>query len=514
MTKRALCSVSDKTGIVELAKCLIDMGMEIVATSGTAAVLREAAVPVLPIYEATGFPECLGGGIKTLHHKIIGGIMANRDDPDQMAESELLDIALFDVVVCNLYPFKQVLTKGNIPLAEGISNIDIGGPTVLRSAALNYSQVVVLTNPADYPAAIEEWTQSGDVSLKNRFRLAYKAFEHTSHHETLIQNWFRSKLQGEMYPDTLTLTFDKVQDMRYGENPHQSAAFYREVGTVVGTIADVEQLSGKALGYNNIKDADSAITLIKEFEEPTAVAINHTSPCGVCTATTAITAFRGAAAADPVSIFGGVVALNRPVDVTLANEIEQLYLDVLIAPDFTDEARNILNKKKNMRLLKLAHISLKSPIGALEIHKVGGGLLAQQIDTLLLDDKQLTYPTKRRPTGEELAEMRFAMKVVKHAKSNAVVLSKNRCTVGIGAGQTSRINAVRLAISLGGEHVKDTVMASDAFLSFADTVDAAAAAGITAIMQPGGSIHDAALVEACDLHGIAMVFTGIRHVKH
>lgn len=514
MTGRALISVSDKTNIVELARRLVAAGFSITATSGTAELLQESGIESRLVSEATGVPEYLGRKVKTLHHRLLAGIMADRDDAGQMAEAEAMGIEQYDMVVCNLYPFKKKLEKGNLALGDALGSIDIGGPALIRSAATNYRHVVALTAPEDYGPAMDEWEQYGDVSLKTRFRLAYRAFEHTSQHDTLIQNWFRSKLTGEEYPETLTLTFDKALVMRYGENPHQTAAFYREIGPIAGTVADAVQLQGKALSWTNIKDADRAVAMIKEFEEPACVIVNHVNPCGAACGQDTAEAFRLAVAADRDSAYGGVAAVNRRVDEALARAIAEIQLDVLIAPSVAEEARAMLAARRSLRVLTIEHISMRLPAGIPDIRRIGGGVLVQQQDSVLYEDASLEVPTKRRPTAEEKAELRFAMKVAKHALSNAIVLSSGRCTTGIGAGQTSRIHAVRAAIDHAGARAAGCVMASDAFLSFPDTIEALAAAGITAVIQPGGSVRDAELAEACDRHGIAMVLTGIRHFRH
>jgi len=512
--KRALISVSDKTGIVEFAKELQSLGIEIISTGGTASLLEKNGVKVIGISEITGFPECLDGRVKTLHPKVHGGLLAIRSNPDHMRQLKELGIEPIDMVVVNLYPFKQTILKGNVALEEAIENIDIGGPTMLRSAAKNYQDVVVLVDPADYEPVLNELKQTQEVSLKTKFRLSYKVFEHTSHYDTLIQQYLRSKLDEVFFPATLTLTFEKAQDMRYGENPHQKAVFYKEIGACVGCLNEAEQLHGKELSFNNINDANGALELLKEFDEPTVVAVKHANPCGVGSADTIYEAYMKAYEADPVSIFGGIVAANREIDAKTAEEMNKIFLEIVIAPSFTEEALDILKNKKNIRLLKLPNISQKIPEGAYDMKKVGGGLLVQNINNVLYGDEDIKVVTEKQPTAEELETMRFAMKVVKHTKSNAIVIAKGKQTVGIGPGQANRITSARIAIANGKEKCKGAVMASDAFFPFPDCVEAAHEAGITAIIQPGGSVRDNESIEACNKYGIAMVFTGIRHFKH
>lgn len=514
MLKRALISVSDKTGIVDLAKEMQRLGIEIVSTGGTAALLQESGVQVTGISDITGFPECLDGRVKTLHPKVHGGLLAIRNNPEHMKQLDELGIEPIDMVVVNLYPFKKTIRKGNVALEEAIENIDIGGPTMLRSAAKNYQDVVVLVDPADYQSVIQELKETDEVSLKTKFRLSYKVFEHTSHYDTLIQQYMRSKLNEEFFPATLTLTYEKTQDMRYGENPHQKAVFYKEVGACVGCLTAAEQLHGKELSFNNINDAGGALDLLKEFDEPTIVASKHANPCGVGSASSIYDAYKKAYEADPVSIFGGIVASNREIDVETAEAMNKIFLEILIAPSFTEESLKILKKKKNIRLLKLPHISQKLPEGSYDMKKVGGGLLVQNINNMLYDEGDIKVVTEKQPTREELETIRFAMKVVKHTKSNAIVVAKDKQTVGVGPGQLNRVTAAKLAIDYGKEKCKGAVMASDAFFPFPDCVEAAHLAGITAIIQPGGSLRDQESIDACNRYGIAMVFTGMRHFKH
>jgi len=514
MIKRALISVSDKTGIVDLAKELDNLGVEIISTGGTAKTLNDAGIKVINISDITGFPECLDGRVKTLHPKVHAGLLAIRSNPDHMAQLKELGIETIDMVVINLYPFKQTILKGNVERREAIENIDIGGPTMLRAAAKNYQDVTVMVDPADYPVVIDELKSNGDVSLSTKFRLMYKVFEHTSHYDTLIANYLRNELGGGFFPETLSLTFEKVQEMRYGENPHQKAVFYKEVGANTGSLVNAKQLHGKELSYNNINDANGALELLKEFEEPTVVAVKHANPCGVGSADNIYDAYIKAYESDPVSIFGGILAANREIDAKTAEEINKIFVEIIIAPSYTEEALQILISKKNIRILKLDDISAKVPAGTYDMKKVVGGLLVQEYNNELLDVNNLKYVTEKKPTPQEMEDLLFAMKVVKHTKSNGIALAKNKMTLGVGPGQTNRVMAVKIALEYGGDRTKGAVLASDAFFPFPDCVEAAAKAGITAIIQPGGSLRDQESIDACNKHGIAMVFTGMRHFKH
>jgi len=514
MIKRALISVSDKTGIVELAKELAGLGIEIISTGGTAKALGDAGIDVINVSDITGFPECLDGRVKTLHPKIHGGLLAMRGNAGHMKQIKELGIEPIDIVIINLYPFKQTILKGHIELEEAIENIDIGGPTMLRAAAKNYQDVVVIVDPSDYPMIVEELKSSKDISVKTKFKLAYKVFEHTSHYDTLIAKYLRDKLGEEFFPETLSLTFEKVQEMRYGENPHQKAVFYKEVGANIGCLTNARQLHGKELSYNNINDTNGALDLLKEFDEPTVVAVKHANPCGVGSADSIYEAYMKAYESDPVSIFGGIVAANREIDAKTAEEINKIFVEIVIAPSFSEEALNVLMQKKNIRLLQLDNISAKVPAGTYDMKKVTGGMLVQDYnnDLLVMDD--IKYVTDKKPSAEEMEDLIFAMKVVKHTKSNGIALAKGKMTIGVGPGQTNRIMAAKIAIEYGGDRTKGSVMASDAFFPFPDCVEAAAKAGINAIIQPGGSLNDQQSIDACNKYGIAMIFTGMRHFKH
>ena len=517
MKKRALISVSDKTGAVDFARELCALGFEVLSTGGTAKAIAEAGIAVTEVSDVTGFPECLDGRVKTLHPMIHAGVLAIRSNPAHMKQIEELGVTPIDVVAINLYPFKQtILRQPAVELEEAIENIDIGGPTMIRAAAKNWQDVAVVVDPADYATVIEEYKANGEVSRETKFRLAGKVFEHTAQYDSLINNYLRRQRGDSPLGETFTMTFEKVQDMRYGENPHQSAAFYREVGHFDNTLAAATQLHGKELSYNNINDANGALDVLKEFgwDTPCAVGVKHANPCGVGIGDTIYEAYLNAYNADPVSIFGGIVALNREVDAELASELAKIFLEIIIAPSFTDEAFEILSQKKNIRLLKLEGIANANNEEMLDMKKVAGGLLVQALDTKLLPEEELKCVTKREPTEEEMKQLLFAWKVVKHTKSNGICLAKGNATTGVGPGQTNRITALELAIKYAGEKAEGSVMASDAFFPFSDCVEAAQKAGITAIIQPGGSIRDEDSIKACDEAGIAMVFTGMRHFKH
>jgi phosphoribosylaminoimidazolecarboxamide formyltransferase/IMP cyclohydrolase len=513
--KRALISVSDKTGLIPFARQLSELGIEIISTGGTAALLKEAGIPVTGISEVTGFPEIMDGRVKTLHPAIHGGLLAVRDNQNHMQQMAEQQIKPIDLVVVNLYPFKQTISKPDVTLAEAIENIDIGGPSMLRSAAKNHAYVTVVVDSSDYETVLEELKANGNTTQQTRSRLAAKVFRHTAAYDALISQ-FLSEQAGDVMPENFTVTYEKVQDLRYGENPHQRAAFYREPLAGKGTIAGAEQLHGKELSYNNINDADAALAIVREFTVPAVVAVKHTNPCGVGIGTTIAEAYRKAYEADPVSIFGGIVAANRTIDKETALMLQEVFLEIILAPDFTEEALAILKEKKNLRLLRLdvEEKAVEEKQAKLRITPVAGGALVQEYDQRQLAPEDLRVVTERQPSGDELEQLLFAWKVVKHVKSNAIVLACNNMTIGVGAGQMNRVGAANIAIQQAGEKAKGAVLASDAFFPMADTVEAAAKAGITAIIQPGGSIRDQESIDACNRHGIAMVFTGVRHFKH
>ncbi len=515
MKRRALISVSDKTGVVEFAKRLEALGYEIVSTGGTHKVLEEAGIAVTGVSDVTGFPECLDGRVKTLHPAIHAGVLAMRSNPEHMKQIEELGVAPIDIVAINLYPFKETILKENVQFEDAIENIDIGGPTMIRAAAKNWQDVAVIVNPEDYEVVAAELEKSGEVSRETKGRLMRAVFEHTAQYDSLIANYLRREAGESPFPEKFTMTYEKVQEMRYGENPHQKAAFYKEIGKgYEGTLAAAKQLHGKELSYNNINDANGALDCLKEFDGPCAVAVKHANPCGVGLADNIYDAYMKAYESDPVSIFGGIVALNRPVDKKTAEELSKIFLEIIIAPSFDADALEILEKKKNIRLLELPEITKKNNPSMLDMKKVAGGLLVQQLDCESFDENNLKVVTKRAPTEAEMEQLKFAMKVVKHVKSNGICLVKENGTVGVGPGQTNRITALELAVKYAGDRAAGSVMGSDAFFPFDDCVKCAHEAGITAIIQPGGSIRDEDSIKACDEYGIAMVFTGMRHFKH
>ena len=509
--RRAFLSVFDKTGIVEFAEGLIKNGFEILSTGGTQRALEKAGVKVTNVSDITGFPECLDGRVKTLHPKIHAGILAMRSNEDHMKQVEALDVGLIDVVAVNLYPFKETISKENVELPEAIENIDIGGPTMLRAAAKNWQDVASIVDPADYTRVLEELS-GGGICRDTKFDLCVKVFEHTAAYDTLIAGYLRQQ-NGGGYPELLTLTYEKIQDMRYGENPHQSAAFYKEPVGTEGTLACAKQLWGKELSFNNINDTNGAVDCLREFTEITVVASKHANPCGVGSADTVYDAYMKAYNSDPVSIYGGIVAVNTEVDKKTAEEMVKIFLEIVIAPSFSKDALDVLMTKKNLRLLELPGISSKIKDTAIDIKKPLGGLLVQQPDTKLLGG-ELKVVTKRQPTEKEIEDCLFAWKLVKHIKSNGISVAKNKTSLGLGPGQVSRIWAAEAALSRAGEKANGAALASDAYFPFDDCVRLAATYGIKAIIQPGGSIRDEESIKACDELGISMVFTGMRHFKH
>ncbi|MCI1694048.1 bifunctional phosphoribosylaminoimidazolecarboxamide formyltransferase/IMP cyclohydrolase [Aneurinibacillus aneurinilyticus] len=510
--KRALISVSDKTGIVEFAKELDKLGIEIISTGGTATLLQKEGVNVIGISEVTGFPEILDGRLKTLDPHIHGGLLAVRDDEKHRQQIAEHNITPIDLVVVNLYPFKATISKPDVPFAEAIENIDIGGPTMLRSAAKNHKYVAVVVDANDYGKVLEEVKANGSIAEETKRKLAAKVFRHTAAYDALISQYLTEQV-GEQMPDTYTVTYEKVQDLRYGENPHQSAAFYREPLAGAGNIATAKQLHGKELSYNNINDGNAALAIVKEFSEPAVVAVKHTNPCGVGTGNTIFEAYQKAYASDPVSIFGGIIAANRPIDKETALQLKEIFLEIIMAPSFTGEALEILKEKKNLRLLELGEIVSKEKADW-KLTSVEGGVLIQEDDTKQITEADLEVVTDRKPTREEIQQLLFAWKVVKHVKSNAIVLVKDSMTIGVGAGQMNRVGSARIAIEQAGDKSFRSVLASDAYFPMPDTVEEAAKAGISAIIQPGGSIRDEDSIKAANEHGIAMVFTKVRHFKH
>lgn len=508
---KALISVSNKTGIVDFAKRIYKLGYEIISSGGTCKLIRENGIPATEVSDYTGFSECFDGRIKTLHPKIEGGILYQRTNEEHVAHAKKLGIAPIDIVVCNLYPFREKYNS-DASHEEIVENIDIGGPTMLRAAAKNYLDIAVVTEPVDYEVVLAELETDGIVSIETKIKLATKVFNHTAQYDAMIANYFNEK-QGIVYPEHLTLTFDKKQSLRYGENPHQSAAFYQQVRKDAGLLADAEQLHGKELSYNNISDANGGLETLREFSKPTVVAVKHGTACGVGAGETIFEAYKKAYDADPVSIFGGILLLNRTLDVAVAEAVSKIFMEVVIAPDYESEALEILSRKKNIRILKLENIlniSKKSFVAK----TVSGGLLVQSADLSLYNDTDLEVVTEHTPSEKQMNDLLFAMKLVKHAKSNGIVVAKDLQSLGIGTGQVSRIGALNIAVGQAGEYAQDAVLASDAFFPFSDCVEAAFEAGITAIIQPGGSVKDQDSIDAANRLGIAMVFTKQRHFKH
>lgn len=508
---RALISVYDKTGIVEFSKSLVKRGWEIVSTGGTSALLQESGVDIIDIDEITKFPECFGGRVKTLHPKIHGGILNRRDNREDQLQKEVLDIVDIDLVVNTLYPFKETLEKSESTHEDIVENIDIGGPSMIRAAAKNYKDCYIITDPKDYESFLKTLDESMESQVAYRAYLASKAFHLTAHYDALIAGYFASQVSGDY--DTLTMTFEKVSDLRYGENPHQKGTFYREVFEREGTLAEAVQLHGKQLSFNNIHDTNGALDILKEYTgRPTIVGVKHANPCGIGSANILKDAYKKAYESDPMSIYGGIIASNRKIDLDTAKEIGKIFIEVVVAPDYEEEALEVLQKKKNIRILKVENIE-KQKYSAREVKKVLGGLLVQDRDQeLLLDGYNCV--TNRKPTKEELVDLEFAWKAVKHAKSNGITLAKNESTVAIGPGQVSRIWALENCIKQGAEKVIGSVLASDAYFPFDDCVEAASKAGITAIIQPGGSIRDEDSIKKANEKNIAMIFTGMRHFKH
>lgn len=509
--RRALISVSDKTDIVRLARGLSQQGVEIISTGGTKRTLAEAGIPVIGVSEVTGFPEILEGRVKTLHPRIHAGLLAIRDREEHRRQLEERKIEPIDLVVVNLYPFQATIAKPNVSFEEAIENIDIGGPSMVRAAAKNHRFTTVVVDPTDYPLILEEWVRGG-IAADTRKQLAAKAFRHTAAYDAVIAAYLSAEA-GETWPEKWTVTYEKKQELRYGENPHQPAAFYQTPMVKTGSLATAEQLHGKALSYNNINDANAALEIVSEFHQPAVVAVKHMNPCGVGIGETALSAYEKAYEADPVSIFGGIVALNRPLDEATAHAMKATFLEVIIAPDFTPAALTILQEKKNLRLLKVA-VSTFGEASSYHLQTVEGGLLVQKPDRKALDHRDCKVVTARAPSEQEWEQLLFAWRVVKHVKSNAIVLANDSRTIGIGAGQMNRVGAARIALEQAGEKAQNAVLASDAFFPMKDTVETAAAAGVRAIIQPGGSVRDNESIEEANRRDIAMVFTGIRHFKH
>lgn len=508
---RALISVSDKTDVVEFTKGLVQAGVEIISTGGTKKVLDEAGIPTVSIDQVTGFPEMMDGRVKTLHPKIHGGLLGRRDLASHMAAMKEHDIQPIDFVCVNLYPFKETIAKPAVTEAEAIENIDIGGPSMLRSAAKNFQSVTVVVDPKDYSLVLAEIQEQQKTSLATRKRLAAKVFRHTAAYDALIADYLTQEV-AEAEPEKLTLTYDLKQTLRYGENSHQKAAFYQNALSTPYSIASAQQLHGKELSYNNIKDADAAIRIAREFSQPTVVALKHMNPCGIGSGATIAEAYQFAYEADPTSIFGGILVANREIDLATAEEMHKLFLEIIIAPSFSKAAFDVLASKKNLRLMTLdfSEQANKQP----EVVSVLGGLLVQDQDVIQEKPEEWKVVTDRQPTPEELEALAFAWKAVKHVKSNAIVVANEHQTVGVGAGQMNRVGSVKIALDEAKGRMDGAVLASDAYFPMDDSVEYAAQHGIKAIVQPGGSIRDKDSIAMANKYGVAMVFTGVRHFRH
>ncbi len=517
---RALVSVWDKTGLEPFCRALSGLGVEIVSSGGTARSLQDAGVPVVPVSEVTGFPEILGGRVKTLNPMIHGGILARKDLPEHLAQLEELGIRPFDLVVVNLYPFQKTVEKGDATLDEALEMIDIGGPAMVRAAAKNFPSVAVVVNPGRYEPLLEEISTGKGISFETRLDLSREAFAHTCSYDAAVTGYLSSLEkeatgQGDHFPETIILSGRKLQDLRYGENPHQKAAFYSAVSSREPLLTQARQLWGKELSYNNILDTDATLQLVMEFREPACVIIKHTNPCGAALAGTLAQAHRQAMETDPVSAFGGIVGFNRPVDREAAEEVAKVFTEVIIAPGYSEDALTVLQSKKNLRILELPGMDTPRLDPAIPfVRSAGGGYLVQDRDLLTLEESTLKVASRRAPTESEMSALRFAWVIAKHVKSNAIVYATEGQLVAVGAGQMSRVDSARIGVTKARLAIEGTVLASDAFFPFRDGIDAAAEAGVTAIVQPGGSVRDDEVVAAADEHGMAMVFTGIRHFRH
>jgi len=507
---RAIVSVSDKSGVVEFARGLAALGIDLYSTGGTKKSLSGAGVPVHSVSDITGFPEILDGRVKTLHPKVHGGILARRDLPAHLAQLQESGISAIDMVVVNLYPFVQTVTKASVTLQDALENIDIGGPTMIRAAAKNFPSVLVVVDPADYEPVLEA-LKAGEVSQEQRQRLAQKAFQHVAMYDTAIAEYLRPA--EELFPDNLTLSMTKMQKLRYGENPHQQAAYYirNSVRSLPSGVARAQQLWGKELSYNNFLDADAAWNAATDFSEPTVAVVKHTNPCGLASRPKLVDAYRLAFAADTVSAFGGIVALNRVVDRETATEIDKVFYEIVMAPGYDADALELLKRKRDVRILVMPAPTAGA---ALDIRYVGGGFLVQTADRVPEGQVKMNTVTKRAPTPEEVADLLFAWRAVKHVKSNAIVLIKNKALLGMGAGQPNRVTSVGLAVEKAGDKAAGSVLGSDAFFPFPDGVERAGKAGVTAIIQPGGSVRDKDAIAMADQYNMAMVLTGERHFRH
>ena len=513
--KRALISVSDKAGIVEFAQALKDLGWDIISTGGTKAALDEAGLETIAIDDVTGFPEMMDGRVKTLHPNIHGGLLARRDLDTHLTAAKENNIELIDLVVVNLYPFKETIIPPDVTYSKAVENIDIGGPSMLRSAAKNHASVTVIVDPADYEVVLKELTEVGETNYATRQRLAAKVFRHTAAYDALIAEYFTAQV-GEDKPEKLTLTYDLNQSMRYGENPQQDADFYQKAIPTDYSIASAKQLNGKELSFNNIRDADAAIRIIRDFKDrPTVVALKHMNPCGIGQADTIEEAWDNAYEADSVSIFGGIIVLNREVDAATAEKMHPVFLEIIIAPSYSEEALAILtNKKKNLRLLELPFDAQDASQVEPEFTGVVGGILVQNQDVVEENPDTWEVVTERQPNDQEKEALLFAWKAIKYVKSNGILIANDHMTLGVGPGQTNRVASVRIAIEQAKDRLEGAALASDAFFPFADNIEEIAVAGIKVIVQPGGSVRDQDSIDAANKHGIAMVFTGVRHFRH
>ncbi len=515
--QRALISVSDKTGVLAFAQTLRDQGVEILSTGGTAKMLRDASVAVTEVSDYTGFPETLDGRVKTLHPKIHGGILGRRDLPEHVAQMKAQGFAPIDLVVVNLYPFRETVARPKVTLADAIENIDIGGPAMVRSAAKNHGSVAIVTDPADYAPIAKEMAHSGGISNATRFRLACKAFSHTAEYDSAISNYLTSldsENKAQEFPTRLNMQFEQVQALRYGENPHQHAAFYRDLKPAPGSLANYQQLQGKELSYNNIADADAAWECVKSFSQTACVIVKHANPCGVAIGATTLDAYQRAFATDTTSAFGGIIAFNREVDAETAEAVTKQFLEVLIAPSYSSAALDLLKQKTNVRVLA---VEFALSHHRWDMKRVGGGLLLQSPDAALIEARDVKIVSKKHPTPAQMDDMIFAFRVAKFVKSNAIVFCADGRTLGIGAGQMSRVDSTKLAsmkAQQAGLNLANSVAASDAFFPFRDGLDVIAQAGAKAVIQPGGSMRDDEVIAAANEHSIVMAVTGVRHFRH
>jgi len=513
--KRALISVSDKEGVADFANKLSNLGIDILSTGGTASILEKAGVKITEVSSITNFPEMLDGRVKTLHPIIHAGILAKRNEKKHMDTLKKHNIETIDLLIVNLYPFEKTISKPKVGMDEVIENIDIGGPTLVRAAAKNYKDVIIVTNKNQFESVLKSIKEKGDLTIGEREKLALEAFSHTAQYDSIISTYLRNKWTDETLPENISITMRKKQDMRYGENPHLKGGFYKKIPEISEPcIVNAIKLQGKELSYNNILDGDCAIETIKEFSEPTCVIIKHATPCGIASASNLLQAWKDAYATDTYSPFGGIVIFNRELTKDVTEELSNLFLEVIIAPGFSKESLDIFGKKKNLRLLEIKNLDKSIERKGMIYRSVVGGFLSQERDVKMIPKSEWKIVTMKKPTEEELKSMEFAVKCVKHVKSNSVVFVKGTKTVGIGGGQTARVDATWIATNKGKENIKGSTMASDAFFPFRDAVDIAADAGVTAIIQPGGSIRDEEVIKAADEHKIAMVFTGQRYFRH